>query len=142
MFTEPWSWTREFTVPSRTGAGHQVLEQVLDQLREHGWIEHDVFGVHLAMEEALTNAIRHGNQFDDSKNVQVRCQLSTDFLSVSIVDEGPGFDPSKVPDPTSPDHLDVPSGRGIMLMRSFMTRVEYNSVGNRVTLEKQRDKST
>ncbi len=142
MSTEPWSWTDEFTVPSRIGAGHEVLEQVLDQLREHGWIEHDVFGVHLAMEEALTNAIRHGNRLDDSKNVQVRCQLSTDFLSVSIVDEGPGFDPSKVPDPTSPDQLDVPSGRGIMLMRSFMTRVEYNSVGNRVTLEKQRDKST
>jgi len=100
------------------------------------WGEHDVFSVRLAMEEALINAIKHGNHYDPSKHVQVRCGISEGLLRIEIEDEGKGFDLAAVPDPTDPDNLESPCGRGIMLMRGFMSRVEYNEVGNRVVLEK------
>ena len=66
--------------------------------------------------------------------------MSPERLWIQIRDEGAGFNPEEVPDPTDPDHLEIPSGRGIMLMRAFMTRVEYNDLGNCVVMEKQRVK--
>jgi serine/threonine-protein kinase RsbW len=101
-------------------------------------VQHDVFGVHLAMEEALVNAIRHGNRLDPGKQVQFACRMTPDLVRIEITDEGDGFDPSSIPDPTDPEHIEAPSGRGLMLMRSFMSRVEYNDVGNRVVMEKER----
>lgn len=133
-----WTWRTEQFIPSETGAGQRVLEDVLGQLAAQEWGEHELHGVHLALEEALVNAIRHGNRSDKNKRVHVECKLSPSRLWVQIQDEGPGFDPEEVPDPTSPDRLEVPSGRGIMLMRAFMSRVEYNDVGNCVVMEKER----
>jgi serine/threonine-protein kinase RsbW len=66
----------------------------------------------------------------------VICTISPDLFRIDITDEGDGFDPALVPDCTQEDRLTVPSGRGVMLMRSFMTRIEYNAKGNRVVLEK------
>src|SRR5690606_27909228 len=77
------------------------------------------------------------NQSDDSKHVSMSCQLRPDCLIVEIADEGEGFDPSEVPDCTAEENLDRPSGRGIMLMKNFMSRVEYVDGGNRVILEKR-----
>lgn len=89
------------------------------------------------MEEAIANAVKHGNRLDPSKQIHVTCRLGTSGLYVEVADEGEGFDPSAVPDPTAPDRLEEPSGRGIMLMRSFMDRVEFSPRGNCVKLEKQ-----
>ena len=133
-----WTWRTEQFIPSETGAGQRVLEDVLGQLAAQEWGEHELHGVHLALEEALVNAIRHGNRSDKNKRVHVECKLSPSRLWVQIQDEGPGFNPEEVPDPTSPDRLEVPSGRGIMLMRAFMSRVEYNDIGNCVVMEKER----
>lgn len=131
-------WRLEESIPSETGAGKRILDLVLRQLHQRQWVEHDIFGVHLAMEEALVNAIKHGNRMDESKQVKVLCQMWTDRLWIEISDEGPGFDPEEVPDCTADENLEVPSGRGLMLMRSFMSRVEYQGRGNRVVMEKQR----
>jgi serine/threonine-protein kinase RsbW len=128
----------EQVIPSETGAGKRVLDDLLGQLEAHQWGEYDIHGIHLALEEALVNAIRHGNRSDVSKNVHVACKLSPDQLWVQIRDEGAGFKPEEVPDCTDLENLEIPSGRGIMLMRAFMSRVEYNDLGNCVVMEKQR----
>lgn len=136
--SEQWSWQKVEEFPSETGAGKRILEEVLKQLEEHGYSPKDVFGVHMAFEEALVNAIKHGNQLDKSKRVKVDCRLSRNRLRIQVEDEGPGFDPQGVPDPTAPENLELPCGRGLMLMRSFMSKVEYNSSGNCVVMEKER----
>lgn len=104
----------------------------------HGWDQSDIFGIHLAAEEAIVNAILHGNQLDPGKKVKVLSRVSTEVVRIEVHDEGPGFDPSTVPDCTRDDRLQIPSGRGLMLMRSFMTRIEYLGRGNIVLLEKVR----
>ena len=140
MSQDRWVWQCERVIPSETGAGAPLLQEILQQLEKHDWIQHDIFSIHLAMEEALVNAIRHGNRLDTSKHVHVACRMKPDLVRIEITDEGEGFDPSSVPDPTDPDHIEAPSGRGLMLMRSFMSRVEYNDVGNHVVMEKERAK--
>lgn len=133
-----WIFHSKRTFASDPQAGKQVLEDVLAALERLQWVQHDIFSVHLAMEEALVNAIKHGNRNDASKQVHVDCRIAADLFWIQICDEGPGFDPNQVPDPTDDDRLDVPSGRGIMLMRSFMSRVEYDVRGNCVVMEKRR----
>ena len=93
--------------------------------------------LHLALEEGLANAVKHGNKLDPTKRVHVECELSEKgFFSIVIRDEGDGFDPNDVPDCTLPENLDKPSGRGLMLMRAFMDDIRYNDVGNQLTITK------
>lgn len=137
MPAQQWTWQCERVIPSTPDSGSPLLREVLHQLETHNWPEHDVFGVHLAFEEALVNAIKHGNRFDPAKKVHVRCRMNFEVVQIEIADEGKGFDPNLVPDPTDPEHIEAPNGRGIMLMRSFMTKVEYNAAGNAVFMEKR-----
>lgn len=133
-----WTWQLEQCIPSRTQAAQQIIDALLGRLEAEHWNSHEVFGVHLAVEEALDNAIKHGNKEDPSKSVRVKVQTTADQLRVEIVDEGPGFDPGQVPDPTSPERLNKPHGRGMMLIHSFMTHVEYKGRGNELVMEKVR----
>ena len=138
MSEESWTWNSDVSFPSESGAGKRVLDDVLTQLEAHGFSMKDTFGVHMAIEEALVNAIKHGNRLDASKRVHVNCKVSPRRLWIRIQDEGEGFNPVEVPDPTSPENLELPCGRGLMLMRSFMSSVEYNKAGNCVVMEKER----
>jgi serine/threonine-protein kinase RsbW len=133
-----WIWSLEQTIRSDTDIARQLLEELLGQLGQHGWPEEDKFGVHLSVEEALMNSIKHGNQRDPEKLVFVQYRLSNTMLFVQVEDQGDGFDPNAVPDPTLDENLELPSGRGLMLMRTFMTSVEYNDKGNKVTMTKNR----
>ena len=90
------------------------------------------------VEEAIVNAIVHGNKLDPAKTVRVSCAVTPQMARIEITDAGVGFDPAAVPDCTRDERLEVPSGRGVMLMRSFMTTIAYNARGNSVLLEKQR----
>jgi serine/threonine-protein kinase RsbW len=137
--TSPSGWRLSIDLPSERGSNRQVTDELLTQLGAHGWPPADVFAVHLAVEEAIVNAIVHGNKLDLAKKVHVECEVSADRVRVAIADEGPGFDPGSVPDCTSDERLQAPSGRGVMLMRSFMTTIEYNAAGNAVVLEKVRE---
>jgi serine/threonine-protein kinase RsbW len=128
----------EITIPSEPAAGQQVQERIISAMEARGFDAHEVFGMRLALEEGIVNAIKHGNGLDPSKSVMVLCECDEQRVMVVIEDEGPGFDPGDVPDPTEEDNLEKPSGRGLMLMRAFMTRVEYHGRGNKVTLEKVR----
>ena len=141
MSSDIWVWSIEERIPSHYGAGQGMQEEVLRQMECLDWIEHDIFGVRLAIEEAIVNAIKHGNRHDSSKSVHVVCKVSPTSIRIEVTDEGVGFDPEQVPDPTDEEHLDAPSGRGIMLMRSFMSYIEFNDQGNRVVMEKRREAS-
>jgi serine/threonine-protein kinase RsbW len=135
------TWIEEFQVriPSSTTEGQKVQERIITRLEELGFPARGVFGVRLALEEALVNAIKHGNGLDPNKQVQVACQISSEKVRIVIEDEGSGFRPQDVPDPTEDENLEKPCGRGIMLMRAFLSVVEYNERGNRVILEKHRN---
>lgn len=138
MSQSGWITSCERQIPSDPTVGKQLIDTALEELGKLQWGEQDVFGVHLAFEEALVNAIKHGNRNDKSKNIDVIYNLSHTELMITIADEGEGFDPADVPDPTDEDNLEIPSGRGLMLMHSFMDTVEYNDKGNQVTMKKAR----
>ncbi len=132
------AWTIDRTIASSVDAGHRVLDELLSKLNGETWTSRDMFGIRLALEEAIVNAIKHGNRLDAGKQVRVVCKSTDTKICIEITDQGPGFDPEAVPDCTDPQHIDAPNGRGIMLMRNFMSRVEYNETGNVVTMEKLR----
>ncbi len=96
------------------------------------------FAIKLALEEALTNAIKHGNQCDRSKSIIVRYAVTPQKAVVIVRDEGGGFLPDDIPDPTTPDRLPLPDGRGIMLLRAYMDEVVYRDNGREVYFVKNR----
>ncbi|MEX1097332.1 MAG: ATP-binding protein [Planctomycetales bacterium] len=128
----------KLTIPNDTKAGQSVQERIVRRLEELDYPPRDVFGVRLALEEALVNAIKHGNRLDPDKSVRIDCRINAECVRIEIEDQGLGFRPEAVPDPTAENNLERPCGRGIMLMRAFMTLIEYNEIGNRVVLEKRR----
>jgi serine/threonine-protein kinase RsbW len=130
--------SREVVIRSDAAEGRLIQDEILGAVEARHYTPHDVFGIRLALEEALVNAIKHGNGADPAKTVRIAYQVDDDRVRVEIEDQGTGFDPGDVPDPTLPENLERPSGRGIMLMRSFMDLVQYNDRGNCVILEKQR----
>ena len=130
------SGAREVVIPSETSATRRVQEEIERGLKLHGYDERDVFSVRLALEEALINAIKHGNQLDQSKKVTISYRLHENRFEVLISDEGIGFDPNDVPDPTAIENLERPCGRGVMLMRHYMDEVSYSPRGNSVSMSR------
>jgi len=140
MSESSWSWTSRKELPSRKGAHQEHLAEILRELERLGWDPNgrDYFGVLMALEESLTNAIRHGNKCDESKQVLVECKISPDRFWLRVTDEGPGFKPQSVPDCTADENLECCGGRGLALIQAYMTYVQYNECGNSVTMEKTR----
>jgi len=126
----------DVTIPSDTAEARRFQEEIEKHLVERRVTDQEVFSVRLALEEALVNAIKHGNQLDRAKNVFISYRFVADRFEVRITDEGQGFDPADVPDPTDVENLERPCGRGLMLMRHYMTEVEYNGTGNSVSMAK------
>ena len=129
------------TIPSELDAAERIQDRIIALLEQEGFSPREVFGMRLALEEAIVNAIKHGNRMDPAKTVRIQCEVDATRVYVEVEDQGPGFNPSDIPDPTAIENLEKPGGRGIMLMRAFMTRVEYVGGGNQVLLEKVRDPS-
>lgn len=117
-----------------TTAGMRILQSLVAELDRAGFTPHRVRDVEVAFTEALVNAIRHGNQGDSRKWVRIQYQIDTAGLWLSIEDQGQGFQPDQVADPTLTENLDRPGGRGLLLMKSLMSHVEFNSRGNHVVL--------
>jgi len=115
-----------------------AIEDIIADLEAAGFSHKETFGVRLALEEGLVNAIKHGHQGDPNKEVHLRYQLTPEFILAEIEDQGPGFKPQDVPDPFAPENIERPCGRGLLLMRNYMTWVHFNSAGNRVTMCRQR----
>lgn len=117
-------------------------QAIIDRLTSHAYSEQDVFGIKLALEEALTNAVKHGNQCDPRKPITVKYSVTDEQAVIIIRDEGGGFLPESIPDCTSPDRLPVPNGRGIMLMRAYMDQVCYRDQGREVFMVKSRSRGS
>ncbi|MBM3972441.1 MAG: ATP-binding protein [Planctomycetes bacterium] len=124
-------------IPNDTAEARDVQERIIGLMEQNAWPMRDCFGVRLSLEEALVNAIKHGNRMDPDKKVYIACELTEDEVIVVIEDQGDGFKIEEVPDPTEDNNLEKPGGRGIMLIRSFMTGVGYNDKGNRLTMSKK-----
>lgn len=124
-------------ISSSLTAYHDLVQQILEVLTELDWQKTDLFGVHMALEESISNAIRHGNKEDPSKRVRVECQLSPDRFWAKVCDEGEGYDPGQIPDCCEDENLEATGGRGLTLIRAYMTSVEHSPCGRCVTMEKK-----
>lgn len=112
-----------------------VEEAILAALDRHGYPEASRFAVRLALEEALINAFMHGHRgLPESETVDVAYEIGPDRVRISITDKGPGFKPEDVPDPTATENIELPSGRGLMLIRSFMSSVTHEQNGRRLNM--------
>lgn len=129
----------EYVIPSDLNEARTVQEMIENQLRQCDYEDKEIFGIRLALEEAIVNAIKHGNQMDGAKKVYVRFRVLPDRFDVGITDEGPGYDPGDVPDPLADENLERPSGRGLFLMKHYMTEVTVHPPGNRLTMSKLRE---
>lgn len=136
--TEPPT-AAEIVIPSDLAEARRVQEEIEQALQTARYGDRDIFSIKLALEEALVNAIKHGNQMDPEKRVSVWYSVTPERFEVKITDEGPGFDPSDVPDPTLPENIERFCGRGLLLIRNFMTAVEYQGRGNVVVMSKMRN---
>jgi serine/threonine-protein kinase RsbW len=129
----------EVVIPSDLAEARRVQGEIEQALQSVQFTEKEIFAVRLALEEALVNAIKHGNQMDESKKVRIAYTVTVERFDIVIIDEGPGFDPADVPDPTDPENLERPCGRGLMLMRHYMSEVSYSGRGNSVVMSKLRN---
>lgn len=113
----------------------RTIDLIVGALEGHGYTKASVFAVRLALEEAVSNAFHHGHKsLPAGTPVRLDYAVEPAVVTLVIEDRGPGFNPQAVPDPTLDQNLELPSGRGLMLMRAYMTRVEFNERGNRVTM--------
>ena len=117
--------TTELTLPSRIEAVNEAAAAVARILEHLGADEQLLFGIDMAIREAVTNAVVHGNKQDESKQVRVAIKGSPEGIEINVHDEGTGFNPTEVPDPTAAENIMKTSGRGIFFMRNFVDEVEW-----------------
>ena len=129
---------RSIAVDSRPSAFEAWWRDVLSALEAHGFTQDDIFAVHLALEEAFLNAVKHGNRMNPAKKVMIDYAVDPEKVEVRMTDEGEGFDPRCVPDPRVGENLYLPAGRGLLLIRSYMHTVEYNEQGNSLRMVRRK----
>ncbi|MBU1154391.1 MAG: response regulator [Proteobacteria bacterium] len=132
--------TTRMRAPSRPGCVQDLVYQISLSAVAVGFAKHDLENnIKLALAEAITNAMEHGNSWDESKLVEVEVVLDSGRMLATISDEGAGFDHGRLLNPTFNEHLLSERGRGIFLANAIMDEVIYNQAGNQVTLIKRRD---
>jgi serine/threonine-protein kinase RsbW len=119
--------TTRLVLPSHIEAVADAAAAVTDFVQSCGVGEEAAFGIEMAVREAITNSMVHGNQEDETKTVEVIFNCLGNKLEIEVRDQGEGFDPADVPDPTDPANILKTSGRGIFLMRSFMDEVQWSA---------------
>ena len=129
-------------IPNDTAKAHALQAAMVDAARDAGFTNEDCFAIQLALDEALSNAIHHGNCDDPDKQVHVSYRVTPRRFEVSICDEGCGFKPDDLPDPTAEENLTRPHGRGVMLMKAYMHEVSYTRRGRCVNLARIKDAPT
>jgi serine/threonine-protein kinase RsbW len=117
--------TTRLVLPSHIEAVADAAAAAADFARNCGLAEEAAFGIDMAVREAITNAIVHGNKEDDTKTVEVTFNCGGDVVEIEVTDQGIGFEPGNVPDPTAPENILKTSGRGNFLMRNFMDEVQW-----------------
>lgn len=127
-------------IESKTSAVAGVCEKVLSRLRDNSYDNDDIFAIHLTLEEAITNAVKHGNKLDPAKKVTINYSIDAEKIEISITDEGDGFKPDSVADPRWGEGLLKPGGRGLLLINSYMDVVKYNERGNSVFMVRYKER--
>ena len=135
---DPRPLPHQVVISSDLRSAREVEERLLKMVCGLGYSQECAFAIRLALEEALVNAHKHGNRCEPSRKITISYDLDERRAIFRVRDEGPGFEPVRVPDPTLPNRLSLPTGRGIMLMRSYLDDLAYNDKGNEVQLIKER----
>jgi serine/threonine-protein kinase RsbW len=117
--------TTELSLPSRIETVATAAAAVAEFIGRYGISDDAAFGIDMAVREAVTNAVLHGNRQDENKTVDIVLKSSPDAVEISVHDQGPGFNPEEVPDPTANENILKASGRGIFFMRTFMDEVDW-----------------
>lgn len=112
-------------LPGRVEAVTEAADTVARLLKELGVTDDVSFAIDMAVREAVTNAVLHGNRQDESKLFELQVKTSPEAVEIQVHDQGSGFTPEDVPDPTAKENLLKTSGRGIFFMRNFMDQVEW-----------------
>lgn len=113
----------------------RIVESFIDNAQEKYAFDDDIYGnIMIAVTESVNNAIKHGNKNDKDKNVTLSLSLDKNEINFVIEDEGIGFDYNNLPDPTAPENLERPEGRGIFLMKNLCDEVEFEDEGRKVKL--------
>jgi serine/threonine-protein kinase RsbW len=113
----------------------RMIESFIDNAREKFQLNEDIYGnIMIAVTEAVNNAIRHGNKGDSAKNVSLGLSLEEGMIKFRVEDEGTGFDFHHLPDPTAPENIEKPGGRGIFLMKHLADEVDFSEQGKVVEL--------
>ncbi|MEQ8625023.1 MAG: ATP-binding protein [Vicingaceae bacterium] len=111
------------------------VEQIVESLKEEYNISEEIYGnILVSLSEAVNNAIKHGNKLDSKKLVSFEFDPTETEFTFKIVDQGGGFNYDDIPDPTHPDNLEKPDGRGIFIMRNLSDKVEFNESGSEVKI--------
>jgi serine/threonine-protein kinase RsbW len=125
-----------FVISPERDNRREVQNRILEAVKANGFEGQSFFAINLALEEALTNAIKHGNRLDPKKKVKVDAKVSPKRFEIRIEDQGTGFDRSSVPDPTEAENIEKCSGRGILLIEAYMTEVSWDRGGRRLKMVK------
>ena len=123
-------------IPSEIRNLRKASSRILSALESYDVDEGRIFDIKLCIEEAVRNAMVHGNCLDKKKIVKIICRIDGDALRIEVEDEGPGFDHTASADPTAAPNILKNSGRGVYLIRKLMDKVEYNDKGNKITMTK------
>jgi serine/threonine-protein kinase RsbW len=128
-------------LPSDLKTIERAVEELLARSQRAGFVsEGRRLNLQVGVTEALSNAMLYGNRRDPRKRVRIEARITADSIVINVTDEGLGFDPSTIPDPTLPTNLLRSGGRGLFLIRKLMDRVEFNECGNSITMVLHRER--
>jgi serine/threonine-protein kinase RsbW len=142
MITSPTDGSDLIVIPSDLKEARRVQRHIEKQLKATEFDAREIFGIRLALEEALVNAIKHGNRLDPLKKVEIQFTVQPTRFDIHITDEGPGYIPEEVPDCKADENLTRPGGRGLFLMRHYMTEVVVLPPGNQLFMSKVHSNGT
>lgn len=131
-----------FDIPSDFVHGRDVQERIMQAVERHHFTENAAFAIKLALDEAMINAIKHGNKLDPRKRVRIEVEVSDSQADIVVHDQGEGFLREEVPDPTLEENLEKAGGRGILLIEAYMTRAEWSDHGRRLHMTRRNDDTT
>ena len=118
---------KEIFISSKIEAINDAVVKSVAFAKEVGFEEEAIFGIDMAVREAVANAVKHGNQLDETKKVVITLKEKSEGLEITVRDFGKGFAVESVPDPTNPENLLKESGRGILFMQNFVDKVEWHN---------------
>lgn len=132
--TQELEFTQRIEFPAKA-ENIALAEKLIDEACSRHNVHENLYGnVLIALTEAVNNAIHHGNKLDPSKEVTLGYEAKEDRIIFMVQDQGPGFDHEDLPDPTDPQNLEKPHGRGVFLMKALADEVEFTDNGSTVTM--------